>query len=209
MLPRREEPADGQDRRTAIAGTHSRSIRLTRLSREPMISGTQPLFKGSPMPRTSTLLLSLVVVTGVPIVNAMTADQENENPRATSTTRPGDHGPPPRRELDEAAGDRRRGADARSGRQRVRRDRRRPRRPRARRSGHERLRRRRGRAHLRRESEESRLDQRRRPGAEARDDRVVQEDTRTAGFRRTTRCSRRSCRARSTRGTRCSIAGAR
>ncbi len=40
------------------------------------------------MPRTSTLLLSLVVVTGVPVVSAMTADQENENPRATSTTRP-------------------------------------------------------------------------------------------------------------------------
>ena len=40
------------------------------------------------MPRTSTLLLSLVVVTGVPVVSAMSADQENENPRATSTTRP-------------------------------------------------------------------------------------------------------------------------
>jgi gamma-glutamyltranspeptidase/glutathione hydrolase len=40
------------------------------------------------MPRTSTLLLSLVVVTGVPVMSAMIADQENENPRATSTTRP-------------------------------------------------------------------------------------------------------------------------
>lgn len=40
------------------------------------------------MPRTSTLLLSLVVVTGVPVMSAMSDDQENENPRATSTTRP-------------------------------------------------------------------------------------------------------------------------
>ena len=32
--------------------------------------------------------MNTVVVTGVPVVSAMTADQENENPRATSTTRP-------------------------------------------------------------------------------------------------------------------------
>ena len=114
------------------------------------------------MPRTSTLLLSLVVVTGVPVVSAMTADQENENPRATSTTRPlimGRHHAVS--SMKPQATERPR-PDPRSGRQRLRRHRRRTRGPRARRSGDEWLRRGCGRAHLRCEGQESRLDQRRR-----------------------------------------------
>ncbi len=77
------------------------------------------------------------------------------------------------------------------------------------RSRDERLRRRRRRAGLRREDEEGRLDQRRGHRAAARDDRLVQEEQRRQAFRRTTACSPRRCPASSTRGTCCSIAGAR
>ena len=111
-------------------------------------------------------------------------DLGGSDPRFTTTARPVVSGRQYAVSVDEAASDRSRRADPRSRRQRVRRRGRGPGRARARRPGDERVRQRRGDPHLRREDEAGRVDQRRGPGPEARDDRLVQSAPRRHAARR-------------------------